>query len=157
MAEKKKPADAIATNRKARHDYEIEQTFEAGIVLVGSEVKSMRGGKATLTDAYAAIKGGEVFLYNLHVPEYKQASMLNHEPTRVRKLLLHGSEIAKLKAKTEQQGYTLVPLKLYFKEGKVKVEIALARGRKHYDKRQAIAKREHDREIARHGAEARRR
>src|SRR5687768_11742186 len=120
MADKKKKDDpAVASNRKARHDFDIEQTFEAGIVLVGSEVKSLRGGKASLADSYAAIKKGEVFLYGLHIPEYKQASIQNHDPTRMRKLLLHGGEIAKLQAKIEQQGYTLVPLKLYFKQGKV--------------------------------------
>jgi SsrA-binding protein len=139
---------AIATNRRARHDYEIEQTYEAGISLVGSEVKTLRAGKASLQDAYGVIRNGEVFIYGMHIPEYPQASMLNHEPTRARKLLLHAGEINKLRAKTEQQGYTLLPLKLYFKGNKVKVELALARGRRKWDKREAIAKREAQREIA---------
>lgn len=154
---KKKPGEgAIATNRRARHDYDIEQTFEAGIVLVGSEVKTLRQGKASLQDSYASIRDGEVFLYGVHIPEYPQASLLNHEPTRARKLLLHAGEIHKLKVKTEQQGYTLVPLRLYFKANKVKVEIAVARGRKRYDKREAIAKREAEREMRKHEGAARR-
>jgi len=156
MAKKKAADGAIATNRRARHDYEIEQTYEAGIQLQGSEVKTLRQGKASLQDAYAAIRDGEVFLYNAHIPEYPQASMQNHEPTRARKLLMHKGEIHKLAVKTEQQGYTLVPLKLYFKQNRVKVEIALARGRKHYDKRQAIAKREAQREMQRAAGAARR-
>jgi len=157
VTKKKKPgAGAIATNRKARHDYEIEQVYEAGIALVGSEVKTLRGGKASLAEAYASIRDGEVFLHGLHIPEYPQASHLNHEPTRTRKLLLHGKEIAAMRVATEQRGYTLVPLKLYFKDNRVKVEVAIARGRKRYDKRQAIAKREAEREMAkREGARRR--
>ena len=147
---------AIATNRRARHEYEIEQTFEAGIALVGSEVKTLRSGKASLQDAYGIVNRGEVWVYGLHIPEYPQASILNHEPTRARKLLLHKKEIGKLAAKTQQQGYTLVPLKLYFKGNKVKVEIALARGRRKWDKREAIAKREAAREIAKHEGAVRR-
>ena len=153
---KKKPAEgAIATNRRARHDYDIEQTYEAGIVLVGSEVKTLRQGKASLQDAYASIRDGELFLFGVHIPEYPQASILNHEPTRIRKLLLHAGEIDKLRVKTEQQGYTLVPLKLYFKGNKVKVELAVARGRKLYDKREAIAKRDAEREMQKHEGAAR--
>lgn len=140
---------AIATNRRARHDYEIEQTFECGIALVGSEVKTLRGGKASLQDAYGVVRNGEVLLHGTHIPEYPQASMQNHEPTRPRKLLLHRGEIAKIRTKTEQQGYTLIPLRLYWKDNKVKVEMALARGKRQYDKRQALVKREHDREMAR--------
>jgi len=146
----------VATNRRARHEYDIEQTYEAGIVLVGSEVKSLREGKASLADAYAVIRRGEVFVVGLHIPEYTQASMQNHEPTRERKLLLHSGEIAKLVVKIQQQGYTLVPLLLYFKQNKVKVEVALAKGRRTHDKRQAIAKRDAEREMAK-AASARRR
>lgn len=146
----------MATNRRARHEYDIEQTYEAGIVLVGSEVKSLREGKASLADAYAVIRRGEVFVVGLHIPEYTQASMQNHEPTRERKLLLHSGEIAKLVVKIQQQGYTLVPLLLYFKQNKVKVEVALAKGRRTHDKRQAIAKRDAEREMAK-AASARRR
>ena len=147
----------IATNRRARHDFDIEQTYECGISLVGSEVKSLRGGKGSLADAYAQIRSGEVYLYGMNIPRYPQASMQNHEPERPRKLLMHRYEIDRLRQKIEQQGYTLVPLRMYFKENKVKVEIAIARGRKRYDKRQAIVKREHEREMARGAAEARKR
>src|SRR6266699_6798276 len=146
----------IATNRRARHDYDIEQTYEAGIALVGSEVKTLRSGKASLQDSYGVINRGEVWVYGLHIPEYPQASMLNHEPTRARKLLMHRKEIAKLAAKTQQQGYTLVPMRLYFKGNKVKVELALAKGRKKWDKREAIAKREVTREMAKHQGAVRR-
>jgi SsrA-binding protein len=138
----------IASNRRARHDYEIEQTYEAGISLVGSEVKTLRAGKASLQDAYGVVRNAEIFIYGMHIPEYPQASILNHEPTRARKLLLHAGEISKLRVKTEQQGYTLVPLKLYFKGNKVQVELALARGRRKWDKRDAIAKKEAQREMA---------
>ena len=155
MAKKKASEGAIAANRKARHDYDIEQVYEAGISLVGSEVKSLRQGKASLQDAYAVVRAGEVFLHNLHIPEYPQASILNHEPTRARKLLLHADEIHKLFVKTDQQGYTLVPLKLYFKGNRIKVELAVARGRKHWDKREAVAKREAQREMQRHEGAAR--
>lgn len=153
---KKTQPGTIATNRRARHDFDIEQTFEAGVALVGSEVKTLRGGKATLTDAYGVVRGTEVFLYGVHIPEYAQASIQNHEPTRARKLLLKKDEIARIAVKTEQQGYTLIPLRLYFKANLVKVELALARGRKTHDKRHAIAKREADREMARAAASARR-
>lgn len=138
----------IATNRRARFDYEIEATYECGISLVGSEVKSLRLGLASLADAYAVARGGEVFLYGVHIPEYTHASMQNHEPTRVRKLLMHGREIQRLVVKTTQQGYTLVPVKIYFKGNLIKVELALARGKKQYDKRQSIAKRDAERDIA---------
>lgn len=145
----------IATNRKARHEFHIEQTFEAGVSLVGSEVKSLRGGKASLQDSYAIVRDGEVLLHGVHIPEYPQASIQNHEPRRIRKLLLHSYEIARIAQKTQQQGYTLVPLRLYFKGPRVKVEIALARGKRTIDKRQAIAEREARREMDR--AQARRR
>jgi SsrA-binding protein len=140
---------AIASNRKARHDYSILETYEAGIVLTGTEVKSLRAGRASMADSYASIDSGEVYLRNLHIPEYSQGTWTNHEPRRTRKLLLHRGEIAKLIGKTQESGLTLVPLQLYFSDGKVKVEIALARGKRDYDKRQALAKRDAQREIAR--------
>jgi SsrA-binding protein len=139
----------IAQNKKARHDYHIEDTYEAGLVLVGTEVKSLRAGRASLVDAYAHIKDSEVWLENAHIPEYDQGSWTNHEPRRSRKLLLHRDEIAKLIGKTKESGLTLVPLSLYFKDGKAKVEIALARGKKAYDKRQTLAARDAAREIER--------
>jgi SsrA-binding protein len=139
----------IAQNKKARHDYHLEDHFEAGLVLLGTEVKSLRAGRASLVDAYARIKDGEVWLENLHIPEYDQGSWTNHEPRRSRKLLLHRDEIGKLIGKTKESGLTLIPLSLYFKDGKAKVEIALARGKKAYDKRQTLAARDADREIAR--------
>jgi len=139
----------IAQNKKARHDYSIEDVYEAGLVLTGTEVKSLRAGRASLVDAYAAIKDGEVWLHNAHIPEYDQGSWTNHEPRRPRKLLLHRGEIAKLIGKTKESGLTLVPLALYFKDGKAKVEIALARGKRTYDKRQTLAARDAAREIER--------
>lgn len=139
----------IAQNKKARHDYHIDETYEAGIALVGTEVKSLRAGRASLVDSYGRIKDGEVWLENAHIPEYDQGSWTNHEPRRPRKLLLHRGEIAKLIGKTKESGLTLVPLSLYFKDGKAKVEIALARGKKAYDKRQTLAARDAAREIAR--------
>lgn len=136
----------IAVNRKARHEYAVLQTFEAGIVLVGTEVKSLREGKANLVDSYAIIKNGEVWLLSLHISEYRQGNINNHIPTRDRKLLLNKSEIRKLIGKTKEKGLTLVPLRLYFKNGKVKVEIALAKGKKVYDKREDIKKRDFNRD-----------
>jgi SsrA-binding protein len=139
----------IAQNKKARHDYHIDETYEAGLALVGTEVKSLRAGRASLVDAYGRIKDGEVWLEGAHIPEYDQGSWTNHEPRRSRKLLLHRAEIAKLIGKTKESGLTLVPLSLYFKDGKAKVEIALARGKKAYDKRQTLAARDAAREIER--------
>ena len=139
----------VAQNRKARHDYTIEDVYEAGLVLQGTEVKSLRAGHATLVDGYADVKDGEVWLHGVHIPEYTQGTWTNHEPRRKRKLLLHQREIAKLVGKTKEGGFTLVPLSLYFKDGYAKVEIALARGRKAYDKRQAIAERDAKRESER--------
>jgi SsrA-binding protein len=139
----------IAQNKKARHDYHLDDVYEAGLVLMGTEVKSLRAGRASLVDAYARIKDGEVWLENAHIPEYTQGSWTNHEPRRPRKLLLHRDEIAKLIGKTKESGLTLIPLALYFKDGKAKVEIALARGKKSYDKRQTLAARDAEREIAR--------
>ncbi|MBI1759501.1 MAG: SsrA-binding protein SmpB [Actinobacteria bacterium] len=139
----------IASNRKARHDYAILSTYEAGVVLVGTEVKSLRAGRASLVDAFATIDGDEIFLRNLHIPEYTEGTWTNHEPRRVRKLLLHRGEIDKLSGKLQESGLALVPLQLYFSDGKVKVEIALARGKRSYDKRQDLAKRDAEREMAR--------
>jgi SsrA-binding protein len=139
----------IAQNRKARHDYAVLDTYEAGVMLTGTEVKSLRLGRASLVDAFATIDDGEVFLRNVHIPEYEQGSWTNHEPRRVRKLLLHRAEIERLIGKTKESGLTLVPLALYFSEGKVKVELALARGKRSYDKRQDLAKRDADREVRR--------
>lgn len=137
----------IVSNRKARHDYAILDTYEAGIVLVGTEVKSLRAGKASLADAFATVDGGEVWLRNVHIPEYTQGSWTNHEVRRHRKLLLHKGEIEKLIGKTKEGGLSLVPLSMYFSDGKVKVELALARGKRSYDKRQDLAKRDAAREV----------
>ena len=139
----------IAQNRKARHDYQVESTVEAGIVLTGTEVKSLRAGRATLTDGYATIDDGEVWLRGVHIPEYDLGTWTNHEPRRARKLLLRRDEIRKMESKVKAKGFTLVPLALYFKDGFAKVEIALATGRKSQDKRQAIAEREAKRETER--------
>ena len=139
----------IAQNRKARHDYALLDRFEAGIVLTGTEVKSLRLGRASLVDGFATIDDGEVYLRNVHIPEYDQGSWTNHEPRRTRKLLLHRGEIARLIGKTKESGLTLVPLSIYFSAGKVKVELALARGKRSYDKRQDLARRDADREMRR--------
>jgi SsrA-binding protein len=139
----------IAQNRKARHDYSVLDVYEAGVALVGTEVKSLRMGRASLVDAYATIDDGEVWLRALHIPEYTHGSWTNHEPRRNRKLLLHREEIERLIGKTREGGLTLVPLALYFSEGKVKCELALARGKRDYDKRNDMAKRDADREISR--------
>ena len=137
----------VAQNKKARHDYHIEDTYEAGLVLVGTEVKSLRAGRATLGDGYAEIHDGEAFLHGVHIPVYTQGTWTNHEPRRVRKLLLNRHEIDKIESKVREKGYTLVPLALYFKDGRAKVEIALARGKKSWDKRQALAERQATREV----------
>ncbi|CAN5521362.1 SsrA-binding protein SmpB [soil metagenome] len=137
----------IAQNKKARHDYAVEDVYECGIALRGTEVKSLRLGRASLVDGFATIDGGEIFLHGVHIPEYEMGSWTNHEPRRVRKLLLHKGEILRLIGKTKESGLTLVPLSLYFLDGKVKVELALARGKKSYDKRQDLAKRDADRDI----------
>ncbi len=137
----------VATNKKARHDYFIEDTIEAGIVLTGTEVKSIRQGKVNIKDSYANIENGEVFLYNMHISPYEQGNIYNVDPLRVRKLLLNRREIRKLIGLTTIKGYTLVPLSLYFKNGKVKVELAIAKGKKLYDKRETIAKRDAERKI----------
>lgn len=139
----------IAQNRKARHDYSVLDVYEAGVMLTGTEVKSLRLGRASLVDGFATIDDGEVFLRNVHIPEYEQGSWTNHEPRRVRKLLLHREEIQRLIGKTKESGLTLVPLSIYFSAGKVKVELALARGKRSYDKRQDLARRDADREVSR--------
>jgi SsrA-binding protein len=145
----KGPIKIIAENRKARHDYLIVDQYEAGLVLTGTEVQSLRMGKANLKDSYARVKDGEVWLYQVHISPYPFAYYNNHEPLRVRKLLLHKREIERMYAKANEQGYTLVPLKLYFKDGKAKVTIALAKGKRQFDKRQSIRDREQKREMDR--------
>jgi SsrA-binding protein len=139
----------VAQNRRARHEYEILDTYEAGLVLTGTEVKSLRAGRATLVDAFAQITDGEAWVHNIHIPEYTQGTWTNHAPRRKRKLLLHHAEIDKLVGKTKESGLTLVPLSLYFVDGRAKLELALGRGRKAYDKRQALAERDASREMAR--------
>ena len=139
----------IASNRRARHDYAIEDTVEAGLVLTGTEVKSLRAGRATLTEGFGQITGNEAWLHGVHIPEYTQGTWTNHDPRRIRKLLLHRREIDKLASSMKEQGLTLVPLSLYFSGGKVKIELALARGKRAYDKRQDLAKRDAAREIER--------
>jgi len=146
---KEKGRSVIAQNRKARHDYAIIDTYEAGVALLGTEVKSLRLGRASLVDAFATVDDGEVWLRGLNIPEYTLGSWTNHEPRRTRKLLLHREEIERLIGKTREGGLTLVPLALYFTEGKVKCELALARGKRDYDKRNDLAKRDADREISR--------
>ena len=139
----------VASNRKARHDYAILDTVEAGMQLTGTEVKSLRLGRASLVDAFAQERGGELFLYGMHIPEYTQGTWTNHEPRRTRKLLLNRLELNRLIGKTRDSGLTLVPLSIYFKDGWAKVELGLARGKRDYDKRQDMAKRDASREINR--------
>lgn len=139
----------FAQNRKAYHDYHIEETFEAGIVLTGTEVKSIRAGRANLKDSYARIENNEIFLHNMHISPYEQGNRYNHEPLRVRKLLMHRREISRFIGLTREKGYTLVPTKVYPVKGFIKVEIALARGKKLYDKRDALAEKEAKRDIER--------
>jgi SsrA-binding protein len=139
----------IASNKKARHDYAILKTYEAGIALLGTEVKSLRAGRASLVDAFAQESNGELMLYGLHIPVYAYGTWTNHQPRRTRKLLLHRSEIDKILERTREAGLTLVPLSMYFENGWAKVELALAKGKRSYDKRQAIAERDANRDIAR--------
>ena len=141
---------AVATNRKAYHDYFIEEKFEAGIMLQGTEVKSLRDGRVNLQDSYASVKGGEAFLHHCHISPYSHGNIMNHEPLRTRKLLLHRKEINKLLGKTQQQGLTLIPLRIYFsKRGLAKVELGLAKGKKQHDRRESIKNREASREVER--------
>ena len=139
----------IARNKRARHDYAIEEVVEAGLVLTGTEVKSLRAGRASLTDGFGLITDSEIWLHGVHIPEYTQGTWTNHEPRRIRKLLLHRKEIDRLARSTQERGLTLVPLSLYFKDGKVKIELGLARGKRSYDKRQDLAKRDAAREVDR--------
>ena len=146
MAKGKESQKLIANNKKAYHDFFIDETYECGIALHGTEVKSMRMGKCSIKEAFVRIEDGEVFVYGMHVSPYEKGSIFNKDPLRVKKLLLHKYEINKLLGKIKEKGYTLVPLQVYFKDGKVKVEIGLARGKKLYDKREAIAKKDQRRE-----------
>lgn len=150
MAKKtKSKSNAIAENRKARFNYTIEDEYEAGLVLLGTEVKSLREGRANLKDSYARVKNGEVFVHQMHISPYPFAYHGNHDPLRPRKLLLHRQEIKKLIGKVNEQGYSLIPLRLYFKQGKVKMKLALAKGKKLHDKREAIRRRDEKRELDR--------
>ena len=148
MASRQQPS-VIARNRRARHDYHIEDVVEGGLVLTGTEVKSLRAGRASLTDGFAQITDGEMWLHGVHIPEYTQGTWTNHEPRRPRKVLLHRKEIDRLARQTAERGLTIVPLSLYFKDGKVKVELALARGKRTYDKRRDLAQRDAAREVER--------
>jgi SsrA-binding protein len=139
----------VARNKRARHDYAIEDVVEAGLVLTGTEVKSLRAGRASLTDGFGLITDSEAWLHGVHIPQYTQGTWTNHEPRRIRKLLLHRKEIDRLARSTQEHGLTLVPLSLYFKAGKAKIELGLARGKRTYDKRQDLAKRDAAREIDR--------
>ena len=143
---KEKGQKFVAQNKKARHDYHIEDTYEAGMVLMGTEVKSLRAGRASLSDGFVEIDDGEVWLHNVHIPEYTQGTWTNHAARRKRKLLLNRAEIDKLERKTSEKGFTIVPLSLYFKDGRAKVEIALAKGKKSWDKRHSLAERQANRE-----------
>jgi SsrA-binding protein len=139
----------VAQNRKAYHDYFIEESVEAGMILTGTEVKSLRDGKANLKDSYVIIKDSEVYLLNCHISPYTHGNIMNHDPVRTRKLLLHKKEIVRLQAEAAQKGYSIIPLKIYFKDGRAKTEIGLAKGKKQYEKRETIKKKEADREIER--------
>jgi len=154
---KEKGRKLIAQNKKARHDYHILDTYEAGLVLMGTEVKSLRQGRASLADGFVQLDGNEAWLHNVHVPEYSQGTWTNHSARRKRKLLLHRLEIDKLESKSQETGHTIVPLALYFKDGRAKVEIALAKGKKEFDKRQTLREKQDRRETDRAVAAARRR
>jgi len=146
---KEKGEKVVATNRKARHDYTIEDTYEAGLVLSGTEVKSLRMGRASLVDGYGFIDRGEAWLDAVHIPEYTQGTWTNHPPRRKRKMLLHKAQIIKISQKVKEGGYTLVPLRIYFSDGRAKVELAVAKGKKEYDKRHALRERQDKREADR--------
>lgn len=154
---KEKGRKLIAQNKKARHDYHILDTYEAGLVLMGTEVKSLRQGRASLVDGFVQLDGHEAWLHNVHVPEYSQGTWTNHSARRKRKLLLHRDEIDKLESKAQETGHTIVPLSLYFKDGRAKIEIALAKGKKEYDKRQTLREQQDRREADRAISAARRR
>ncbi len=149
MPEPSKTDRTVASNRRARHDYAIEETFEAGMVLTGPEVKSLRAGRATLIDAYARVQNDEVWVENLHIPPYEMADMRKYDAKRPRKLLLHKAQIRRLEGKTAERGLTLVPLKIYFTRGMAKIELGLGKGKRQFEKRHALADREHRREIER--------
>ena len=149
MGRKNEAVKIACENRKARHDYFIHEAFETGLVLQGTEVKSLRAGKANLKDSYAEIRNGEVFVQNMHISPYEQGNIFNHDPLRPRKLLMHKSEIVRLFSKTRENGFTLIPLKIYFKKGKAKLELALASGKHNYDKRQALAEKAAKRDVER--------
>ena len=146
LTAREKAQSSIAENRKAFHDYHLLETFEAGLVLLGTEVKAIREGRVNLRDSFARVEDGEVFLYNVHISPYSHRGYADHEPLRRRKLLLHKSEIRKLIGKTVEKGMTLVPIRMYFKDGRVKIAVSIANGKKDYDKRETIKKREADRE-----------
>ena len=152
MSKASKPdsdVQSIAKNRQARHDYAIIDTWEAGVVLTGTEVKALREGKANISDAYGIVRNGEIFLLNLHISPYERGGYVNHDPTRTRKLLLHRKEIRRLIGAVEREGQTLIPLELYFKKGKAKVALALGKGKKLHDKRETARQRDAEREVAR--------
>ncbi len=149
MGKKNEAIKIACENRKARHDYFIHEAYEAGLELFGTEVKSLRAGKANLKDSYAEIKNGELFLQNMHISPYEQGNIFNHEPLRPKRLLMHKGEILKLFGKTREKGFTLIPLKVYFKRGRAKVELALASGKHTYDKRQDLAAKAAKREVER--------
>ncbi|MCL7749025.1 MULTISPECIES: SsrA-binding protein SmpB [Halalkalibacter] len=149
MAVKDKDRNVIAQNKRASHDYFIEETYEAGIVLKGTEIKSMRAGRMNLKDSFARISNGEMYLHNAHISEYEQGNRYNHEPTRARKLLLHKKQINTLIGQTQQKGYALVPLKVYIKNGFAKVLIGLAKGKKNFDKRETLKRKDAKREVER--------
>jgi SsrA-binding protein len=144
-----RPERAVATNRRARFDYDFEETFEAGLVLTGAEVKALRGGRASLNEAYARVSDGEVWVENLHIPPYSHGQQRGYDPRRPRKLLLHREQIERLIGKTQERGLTLIPMRLYFTRGLAKLQLGLGRGKRKYEKRQAIAEREHRREMER--------
>ena len=144
---KQEAEPVVARNRRASHDYHLEESWEAGLVLQGSEVKALRAGRASLVDGFADVEAGEIWLHQVHIPQYAQATWTNHASRRKRKLLLHRSEIDRIERKVNERGLTIVPLRLYFKDGRAKVEIALARGKKTWDKRQALAERQATREV----------
>lgn len=146
---KQKPQDTVAVNRRARFDYDIADTVEAGLVLTGTEVKSLRAGKASIVEAFATVRGGEAWLVQAHIPEYAFGNRANHDPTRQRKLLLHRSEIARLERFVQEQGRTLVPLRLYWRDGLAKVQLGLAEGKAKHDKRADLAKRDAERQVER--------
>lgn len=150
MAKEKEQGRVLASNRKARHDYFIEDTIEAGIVLTGTEVKSIRQGRLNLKDSYALVEGGEVYLLNMHISPYEQGNIYNTDPVRKRKLLLHKREITKLIGLIQQKGYSLIPLSVYLKKGKVKIQLSVAVGKKNYDKRHEIAKKDAERRMKQH-------